>query len=118
MPISGDTLYSFRWYFRPETPAWAVPIVVLRGDEEEVPHEAIPAILSEIDNRHWGVIRQLLIEAKTNIEGALRDERTIMSPQITSFYFGQLAAIDYVLANFEGLRSGQLGPDKPEEMLR
>lgn len=113
MPISGDVLYPFKWYYRPEVPATQVlPIVQIRGDEEEVPQEQLHGVLAEIDNRHWGVIRQLLIEAKIKAESYLRSDEIVGNPSLSAYYLGQVAQVDYILANFEGLRAGLLGTDQ------
>lgn len=100
--IKDGTIYPFKWYFRPETTA-----VVQVGDVgEEFPFEKLSELLQEIDARHWGVIRQLLIEAKIKGESMLRSDQVISNPGMLAYWSGCVNYADYVLANFEGLRSG------------
>ena len=105
--ISGSTVYPFKWFFRPEnSPAAVVAQVVDSG--EEIPFEQLPSILAEIDGRHWKAVRQILIEAKLKAEVQLRNDEIIKSSQLTTYYQGWVAYSDYVLANFEGLRAGDV----------
>ena len=100
--IKGDTIYPFKWYFRPESTA-----VVQVGDVgEEFPFEKLSELLQEIDDRHWSVVRQLLIEAKIKGESMLRSDQVISNPGLLAYWSGCVNYADYVLANFEGLRSG------------
>jgi len=100
--IKGGTIYPFKWYFRPETTA-----VVQVGDVgEEFPFEKLSELLQEIDDRHWGVVRQLLIEAKIKGESMLRSDQIIGNSNLLAYWSGAVNYADYVLANFEGLRSG------------
>src|SRR5215471_17146487 len=108
MPIKGENLYPFRWYYRPEVEPGvvSVPVVQVRGDEEEISSEELGDVLREIDNRHWGAVRQLLIEAKMKAEACLRNDDIISNPSLSAYYQGQLVQCDYILANLEGLRAG------------
>jgi hypothetical protein len=104
--ISGGTLYPFRWFFRPESPG-AVPVVQIL-ETPEVAYEQLPDILQEIDGRHWQAIRQILIEAKLKAETNLRNDDIIKNSQLAAYYQGWVSYSDYVLANFEGLRAGEI----------
>lgn len=107
MPISGDVVYPFKWFFRPEN----LPVVQVVDDTDELAFEQLPGVLAEIDKRHWGAIRQVLIEAKLKAEAMLRGEDIIKQPQLSAYYQGWVNYADYVLANFEGLRAG-IGPSQ------
>lgn len=106
--IKGNVVTPFKWFFRPETPG-AVPVVqIVDTVEPELNSEQLSSILAEIDSRHWQAIRAILIEAKLKAEANLRNDEIIKSPQLAAYYQGWVSYSDYVLANFEGLRSGQL----------
>jgi hypothetical protein len=102
--ISGSTIYPFKWFFRPE----AIPVVQIVDDIEELAFEKLPAVLAEIDKRHWGAIRQVLIEAKLKAEAMLRGDDVIKQPQLSAYYQGWVNYADYCLANLEGLRAGDV----------
>ena len=107
--ISGGKIYPFKWFFRPEAnPVAVVAQVVDSG--EEMSFEELPGILAEIDGRHWQAFRQILIEAKLKAEAQLRNDEIIKSSQLTTYYQGWVAYADYILANFEGLRAGDVDP--------
>jgi len=111
--IKGDTYYPLRWFFRPETVQLTVqprPLVVvqLKDDLAEYPFEQLPSVLSEIDIRHWRAVRQILIEAKLKAEVQLRNDAVIKDAQLSAYYQGWVNHADYVLANFEGLRAGEM----------
>jgi hypothetical protein len=101
--IAGKTLYPFRWYFRPES----TPVVQVGDVGEEVPFEKLFSLLREIDDRHWSVVRQILIEAKIKGESMMRSDQVIQNPGLLAYWAGAVNYADYVLANFEGLRSGE-----------
>jgi len=121
MPIAGEITYPFRWHYRPESNAGYVPIPVVqvRGDEEEIPEHELPDVLRAIPKRQWSAIRQLLIEAKMKNEAYLRNDQIIANPSLSAYYQGQLVSVDYLLANFEGLRVGlmELDPEYKEGTL-
>jgi hypothetical protein len=102
MPIKGDTLYPFKWFFRPEL----VPLVRIAA-ETDYDFDALHSILSEIDSRHWSGIRQLLIEAKQRAEQHLRNDEIIKDNRLSAYYQGWVNYSDYVLANFEAIRAGE-----------
>jgi hypothetical protein len=111
MPITGDWTAPFKWFYRPETKSPASPIVVVAADPlREVPQAEIPGVLAEIDDRHWSVIRQLLVEAKLRAEMQLRNDEIIKNPALASHYQGWVNYADYVLGSLEGLRSGEIQP--------
>lgn len=107
--ISGNTVYPFRWFFRPETAPVAVAVQIVDAGEE-IDFEQLPSVLAEIDGRHWKAVRQILIEAKLKAEAQLRSDEIIKSSQLTTYYQGWVAYADYILANFEGLRAGDVEP--------
>jgi hypothetical protein len=100
--IKGKCFWPFKWYFRPES----TPVVQVGDVGEEFPFEKLSELLQEIDDRHWGVVRQLLIEAKIKGESMLRSDQVISNPGMLAYWSGCVNYADYVLANFEGLRSG------------
>ena len=107
MPITGDWTAPFKWFYRPEskTPS---PIVVVAADPlREVPQAEIPAILREIDDRHWSAIRQLLIEAKVQSEMQLRADQILSNPALVAHYQGWANCSDFILGSLEALRNGQ-----------
>jgi hypothetical protein len=105
MPIKGNSLYPFKWFYRPEL----VPLVrvVRAGGAEDYDFETLHSILAEIDPRHWSGIQSLLIEAKQNAELQLRDDAIIRDNRLSAYYQGWLNYADYVLANFESVRKGE-----------
>lgn len=107
MPIRGEKVYPFKWFFRPESGPQAV-VAQIVDTGEEIPFEMLPSVLSEIDGRHWKAIRQILIEAKLKAEAQLRNDEIIKSSQLSGYYQGWVGYADYVLANFEGLRAGEV----------
>jgi hypothetical protein len=102
--ISGNVVMPFKWYFRPES----TPVVQIGETGPEIPFEKLNSLLREIDDRHWGAIRQLLIEAKIKGESMLRSDQVLSNPGLLAYWAGCVNYADYVLANFEGLRSGLL----------
>src|SRR4029077_14158839 len=102
--IKGDWVAPFKWYFRPES----TPVAQVGDDGGEFRFDKLSELLQEIDDRHWGVVRQLLIEAKVKGESMLRSDQVISNPGLLAFWTGSVNYADYVLANFEGLRSGQI----------
>src|SRR4029077_1149275 len=100
--IKGEWVAPFKWYFRPES----TPVVQVGDVGEEFPFEQVSELLQEIDDRHWGVVRQLLIEAKIKGESMLRSDQVISNPGMLAYWSGCVNYADYVLANFEGLRTG------------
>ena|SRR4249920_125957 len=107
--ISGGLVYPFKWFFRPESAPAAVVAQVVDA-EPDFDYEQLPSILAEIDGRHWKALRQILIEAKLKAEAQLRNDEIIKSSQLTTYYQGWVAYADYILANFEGLRAGEVDP--------
>lgn len=106
--ISGNVIMPFKWFFRPESGPVAVAVQIL--DSPEIEFEALSGVLSEIDDRHWTAVRQILIEAKLKAELQLRSDEVIKSSQLAAYYQGWTAYADYILANFEGLRAGEVDP--------
>jgi len=107
---SGAPAFPFKWYYRPDIVRYQdpVPVVQIAEPIEPVPFEAIPGILQEITDRHWSVVRQLLIEAKLKAEAQLRSDEVIANPQLCATYVGWVNYADYILGNMEGLRAGML----------
>jgi len=81
-----------------------VPIVRIL-DVAEYPRELIPQILREINDRQWGCVLQLLVEAKTKAESMLRNDSVFDSPGKVAFYHGWAVYSDYILGQLEELRS-------------
>jgi hypothetical protein len=108
MPISGNRVESFKWFYRPESNSAPSPIVVVTSDPlHEVPRSEIPGVLAEIDSRHWSLILQLLLEAKMQAEVSLRNDEVIKSPTLAAHYLGWLAYSDFIISSLESLRNGQ-----------
>ena len=110
--IRGPTIYPFRWWFRPEE--GVTPAIQIGQVDEELPLTKLSELLREIDDRHWRVIRQLLIEAKVKGEAMMRSDDVISNPGLLAYWNGCVSYADYALANFEGLRSGQFATDGDE----
>jgi hypothetical protein len=108
MPISGSKVESFKWFYRPETEVSPTIVVVASDPLGEVPQTEIPGVLREIDDRHWNVVRQLLVEAKLRAEMQLRNDEIIKNPSLASHYQGWVNYADYVLGSLESLRSGEV----------
>jgi len=106
---SGAPPYPFKWHYRPQIVRYEdpTPVAQIVESAEEVSFQEITGILQEIDDRHWNVVRQLLIEAKLRAESLLTREDVIGGP-LATYYIGWLNHANYVLANLEGLRSGML----------
>jgi hypothetical protein len=111
---SGESPYPFKWFYRPETIPAVVPVLQIVDDITELAFEQLPGVLAEIDKRHWGAIRQVLIEAKMKAEAMLRNDEIIKNSQLSSYYQGWVNYADYILANLEGLRAGEI-PASSEE---
>jgi hypothetical protein len=108
MPIKGNTVESFKWFYRPESNPTLSPIVVVTSDAlHEVSQAEIPGVLREIDDRHWSVIRQLLIEAKIQSEMQLRADQILSNPALVAHYQGWANCSDFILGSLEALRNGQ-----------
>ena len=91
--------------------AESTAVVQIGETGEEFPFEKLGELLLEIDDRHWGVVRQLLIEAKIKGESMLRSDQVISNPGLLAYWSGCVNYADYVLANLEGLRSGMIETD-------
>ena len=104
MPISGNSLYPFKWFYRPEL----VPLVrIAAATEQEYDFATLHSILAEIDSRHWSGIQSLLIEAKQHAEVQLRNDAIIKDNRLSAYYQGWVNYADYVLSNFESVRAGE-----------
>jgi hypothetical protein len=108
MPISGSKVEAFKWFYRPETEISPTIVVIVSDPLGEVPQAEIPGVLREIDDRHWNVIRQLLVEAKLRAEMQLRNDEILKNPALASHYQGWVNYADYVLGSLEALRSGEV----------
>jgi hypothetical protein len=83
-----------------------VPLIQILDNIPEIPFEQLEGVLKEIDERHWGAVRQILIEAKWKAEAQLRNDRIVENHGLCAYYQGMVNEADYILANLEGLRSG------------
>ena len=79
------------------------PIVRIQ-EPPEIPAEILPQILREINDRQWGAILQILIEAKFKAESQLRNDAIFSEPGRVAFYTGWLAYSDYIIGCLDGLR--------------
>ena len=105
MPIkAGSTVYSFQNWFRPSTTHEPVvqPVRIVEGPPIET--EDIPSILCELNDRQFGAVREVLIEAKLRSESLIRDEKVVSDHGRLAYYAGWVAYADYILANLEALR--------------
>jgi len=105
MPIKGNILYPFKWFFRPAS----APVVQLI-ESIDVEASQIPGLLQEINPRQWAAVEQVLMEAKFKAEAQLRDDRLMGNHGALAYYQGWVNYADYILASLEGLRSGQVPP--------
>lgn len=102
MPIKGKVLYPFRWFYRPTIDLTVVPVRIAEGPPIE--SEDIPGVLREINDRQFGAVKEVLIEAKLRSESLLRDEKIMSDHGRLAYYSGWVAYADYILANLEELR--------------
>jgi len=81
-----------------------VPIVRIVERADFAP-ELLPQILREINDRQWGAVQQVLIEAKFKAESMLRNDNVFEKPGLVAFYQGWSVYADYVISGLETLRS-------------
>lgn len=113
MPIRGDVVWPFQWFYRPKEEP--LPVVQIR-EGLQVESARIPDILHELSDRQYAVVREILIEAKFKAESMLRDDKILSDHGRLAYYTGWIAYADYCLASMEELRQGQApAKDLPEE---
>ena len=114
--MQNKLLDSFRWFFTPEAnpfgSPYQVPVVRLLETPELEP-EQVPEILREINDRQFGCVLQVLLEAKFKAESMLRDDSVMNSHGRMAFYQGWVAYADYVIGSLAGLRS-RMTLERPE----
>lgn len=89
-----------------------VPVVRVLEQSELAP-EQIPEALREINDRQWGCVVQVLIEAKYKAESMLRNDEAMVSHGKIAFYQGWVAYADYVISSLTSLRSTSI-PERAE----
>lgn len=90
-----------------------MPVVRLLETPEIAP-EQIPEILREINDRQFGTVVQVLVEAKYKAEAMLRNDEIMDSPGKVTFYQGWVAYADYVIGSLQGLRQRPV-LERPEQ---
>jgi len=83
-----------------------VPVIRLL-ETPELPPEQVPDILREINDRQFGCVLQVLIEAKYKAEAMLRNDEIMNEHGKVTFYQGWVTYADYVIGSLEGLRARQ-----------
>lgn len=94
----------------------AEPPRLIRIIEVEAPSispEQVPDLLREINNRQFGAVLEVLIEAKFKAEAMLRNDTVFDSLGRSTYYQGWVAYADYVISSLERLRTEQR--QQPEE---
>lgn len=81
-----------------------MPIVRI-VDRAEFTPEVLPQVLREINDRQWGAVQQVLIEAKYKAESMLRNDSVFEKPGLVAFYQGWTVYADYVISSLDTLRS-------------
>lgn len=92
----------------------AVPIVRVAGAPSLEP-EALPNVLREINDRQFGAVQEVLLEAKFKAEAMLRNDAVFDSALRLSYYQGWVAYADYVISSLERLRSEQTPPEEERQ---
>lgn len=103
----SNALDPYRWFFGPESSPFGSPLrvpVIRILDRAEIEPDLIPQILREINDRQFGVIVQILVEAKFKAESMLRNEEVMNQHGKVAFFQGWVAYADYVIGSIEGLR--------------
>jgi hypothetical protein len=116
LPPKSNILDSFRWFFSPEANPFGTPYqvpVVRILDTPELEPEQIPDVLREINDRQFGCVLQVLVEAKFKAEAMLRNDEVMSSHGKVTFYQGWVAYADYVIGSLQGLRS-RPAQERPE----
>jgi hypothetical protein len=116
LPPKSNILDSFRWFFSPEANPFGTPYqvpVVRILDTPELEPEQIPDVLREINDRQFGCVLQVLVEAKFKAEAMLRNDSVFAEPGKVAFYQGWVAYADYVIGSLQGLRSRPV-QERPE----
>ena len=89
-----------------------MPVVRILDTPELAP-EQIPDVLREVNDRQFGCVLQVLVEAKFKAEAMLRNDEVMGSHGKVTFYQGWVAYADYVIGSLQGLRSSAV-PERPE----
>ena len=74
----------------------------------ELPSEEVPQVLREINDRQWGALFQVLIEAKYKAESMLRNDTVFKEPGQVAFFQGWIVYSDYIISQLEALRSKEV----------
>lgn len=69
--------------------------------------DLVPELLREINDRQFGAVLEVLIEAKFKAEAMLRNDAVFDSLGRCTYYQGWVAYADYVISNLERLRAAQ-----------
>ena len=65
-------------------------------------------VLREINDRQWGALFQVLIEAKYKAESMLRNDTVFKEPGQVAFFQGWIVYSDYIISQLEALRSKEV----------
>lgn len=84
-----------------------VPIVRIVERADFAP-EILPQVLREINDRQWGALFQVLIEAKYKAESMLRNDTVFKEPGQVAFFQGWIVYSDYIISQLEALRSKEV----------
>ena len=81
--------------------------VVRIVETPELPPEEVPQVLREINDRQFGCVLQVLIEAKYKAEAMLRNDEIMGEHGKVTFFQGWVAYSDYIIGSLIGLRTPQ-----------
>jgi hypothetical protein len=97
-----------------KTPKPAVPIVrVVELEAPTISPDLLPDLLREINDRQFGAVLEVLIEAKFKAEAMLRNDSVFDSLARSTYYQGWVAYADYVIGSLSRLRAQE--SSEPEE---
>lgn len=80
-----------------------VPVVRILEQPELSPAQ-LTQVLREINDRQFGAVLQVLIEAKFKAESMLRDDSVMVSAGKVTYYMGWVAYSDYTIGSLLRLR--------------
>jgi len=83
-----------------------VPVVRI-VEAPELPEGELPQVLREINDRQFGCVLQVLIEAKYKAEAMLRNDEIMGEHGKVTFFQGWVAYSDYIMSELVRLRSPQ-----------
>lgn len=90
------------------------PVRIVEVDAPTIAPELVPDLLREINDRQFGAVLEVLIEAKFKAEAMLRVDTVFDSTGRPFYYQGWIAYADYVISSLVRLRAQERSLE-PEE---